>query len=294
MEGRASMLKKIYTQDDAFNRYFREAEGDDDTVSVTVAPRANRGTDYNDDTTKVNVSPRNNRGTDYSADDTQNADNPTDDTDNANDNTNDNTTEPNDNDNPADANEPASDEATDYSSDNADDNADTTQDEETTGDEGGDDEETTGDEGGDDEDVPDGPDTGDDGTDYTSTGDDEGSEDDTGNDEESSENETSGEDTKEKENKFYMYKRYMYLYNTLDGFIDKIQLIVKDDVTQNAVLKTVTNNLIDLKQNMFDYMTLRYKSASYIQILLYFETAISIIKLNFELLRNNKINLKQN
>ena len=282
MEGCASMLKKIYIQDDAFTRYFCEAEGDDDTVSVTVAPRANRGTDYNDDTNNVTVSPRNNRGTDYSSDDT---DTDNEDTDNT-DTNNEETTSTPENNTTDDNNGPSTDdEGTDYTSDASDDN---TEDDETTGDEGTDDEDT------DDEGSPDGPDTGDEGTDYTSAGDDNDAEDNTDNEESPENNDSeSEEDTQEKENKFYMYKRYMYLYNTIDEFISRIQLVVKDDVTQNAVIKTVTHNLTDLKQNMFDYMTLRYKSASYIQILLYFETAISIIKLNFELLRNNKINLKQ-
>lgn len=65
------MIKKIEIQKSSFERYFMEADGDDTKVSVTVAPRKNRGTDYGkeEDGTNVTVAPRSNRGTNYSADD---------------------------------------------------------------------------------------------------------------------------------------------------------------------------------------------------------------------------------
>ena len=63
------MLKKFLNPVSPYEKYFKEADGDEnDQVSVTVAPRQNRGTDYSDDSNNVTVAPRSNRGTDYSAD----------------------------------------------------------------------------------------------------------------------------------------------------------------------------------------------------------------------------------
>ena len=78
-----------------------------------------------------------------------------------------------------------------------------------------------------------------------------------------------------------------------NNFLEKLRSIVTSNPVDNSVIKVVINNFNDLRDNMYDYMTIRFKDESYVQILIYFETIISIIKLNFELLRNNHIKLKQ-
>lgn len=261
------MLKKIQKEISSYSRYFLEADDNEDQVSVTVAPRKNRGTDYGDDSNKITVAPRQNRGTDYGEDDDTETD--------VIDNTEDITDGPDTGDGEADDYSAGDDNTEDNQDDDATDNAD-----------GGEDEETT------DEETPDGPDTGDGETDDYSA--DDSSDTDSDIDDSSEETEEETEDEKqEKTKKFHMYKRYLKLYNSIDSFLEKLNKEVKDDPVQNAVIKTVSNNITDVYDAMFDYMTIKYKTQSYVQILIYFETIISIIKLNFELLRNNKINLKQ-
>ena len=142
------------------------------------------------------------------------------------------------------------------------------------------------------EETPTAPDTGDGGTDYSSS-DASGDEGDNSGDTGESMDDSSNENTEEKEKKFNMYKRYLNLYNMIENFLEKLRDVVKDNPSENAVIKTVTNNLNDLHDNMYDFMTIRFKDESYVQILVYFETVISVIQLNFELLRNNRIKLKQ-
>lgn len=262
------MFKKIQKPISTFEKYFREADDNEDQVSVTVAPRKNRGTDYGDDSVNVKVAPRNNRGTDYGEDDEQEESQ---------------TTQP----------ETQDAEPEDYTSEdpNQDDQSQETEQNENNDNENDDTENQ--------EEEPDssGPNLGDGEEDYSSddTADETGdenpdNEEDNSND---SENTESEEDKNEALKKYHLYKRFLHLYNIIESFNEKIRDVVKSDATQNAVLKTVSNNLTNLSENMFDFMTIRYKSSSHIQVLIYFETAISIVKLNFELLRNNKINLKQ-
>ncbi len=269
------MLKKFSNPMSPFAMYFKEAPGDEnDNVSVTVAPRKNRGTEYDNDTNAITVGPRTNRGADYTQEDEPEPQNePAPATDDTPEET---PTEP----------DTGDDEGTDYSADgDAEDNPEE-------GDEAPAEGGEEGDEGAD-GDAPDEPDTGgDEATDYSADGDDEGTPDEGGDDGGGNE-EQSEEDKVEANKKYHMYKRFMHLYNLLEVFIEKCRNIVKPDASQNAVIKTVANNLTDLYDNLFDYMTIKYKSATYIQVLLYFETAISVIQLNFELLKNNKINLKQ-
>lgn len=273
------MLKKFSNPTSPFAMYFKEAPGDEnDNVSVTVAPRKNRGTDYDNDTNTVTVGPRTNRGADYAQDDPEPEAEPQ--------QIEEPTTTTTQEETPAEP-DVGDDEGTDYSADgDAEDNPE----------EGDDQGAPAGGEGdeGEDGDAPDEPNTGgEDATDYSADGDAEGEDapaDDSGTGEN---NEQTEEEKVEANKKYHMYKRFMHLYNLLEVFIDKCRNIVKPDAAQNAVIKTVANNLTDLYDNLFDYMTIKYKSATYIQVLLYFETAISVIQLNFELLKNNKINLKQ-
>ena len=260
------MLKKIQNHVSAFDRYFREADGDDNKVSVKVAPRANRGTDYNNDVNSVKVAPRANRGTDYSTEED------TDETETS-------PTTPD-----------TGDGETDYTSDqNTDNQTDTGNDD--TGNE-----DSTANDTSDDtnEGSPDEPDTGDGETDYTQDDGGEDNTEDTDNDANNDENNEEDEKSKDdKLKKYHMYSKFMKLYSLLENYIEKIRNIVKDDPDQNAVIKVVVNNLSDLYDNLFDFMTIAYRQSTYVQVLLYYETAISTIKLNFELIRNNNIKLKQ-
>lgn len=249
------MLKRFESEMSIIDRYFREADGDEDQVSVTVAPRSNRGTDYTDDGNNVTVAPRTNRGTDYTQDDTPD------------DTGNENQEQPQENENVPEEDNPANDAGEDTGNDyTADDDPDAA----------GDD--------GEDGDAVDDEDTG---TDYSANADGEG-----GNNQTTDTNqdqEESPEEREEKIKKYHMYKRFIRLYNVIGGFIEKLHGIVKNDPSQNAVIKTVSNSFTELYNNMFDYMTIKYRSTTYIQIWIYYQTVISIVQLNFELLRNNKV-----
>lgn len=247
------MIKKIPNVSLSYYKYFVEADDEEETVSVKVAPRKNRGTDYADDTTNIKVSPDETEGdaTDYGTEDDA-----MDDTTPEEDTTDDTATDGPD----------TGDDGTDYGAD--------------------DDGEETGAET-EDGDAEGGPDTGDDGeaTDYSADGDTEG-------DSETTDDTGNTTDDVDKRKKYNIYKRYLNIYEMTNNFLEKLRSIVTSNPVDNSVIKVVINNFNDLRDNMYDYMTIRFKDESYVQILIYFETIISIIKLNFELLRNNHINLK--
>ena len=88
-----------------------------------------------------------------------------------------------------------------------------------------------------------------------------------------------------------MYRRYLNLYNNIKDYITKMSEVIKDDPDKNAVIKVVSDNLTEVRTAMYDYMIMKYQKSTYVQVRLFYETIITIVKLNFELLRNNKITL---
>lgn len=132
------------------------------------------------------------------------------------------------------------------------------------------------------------PDTGDGGTDYT----DDEDVDNTETDDNTEDNVDTTNDA-DRAKKYSLYLRYLKLYDMINTFSEKIRNVVKDDASQNAVINKVVDNLNDLYDGMYEYMTIKFMNSSYMEAVIYFETVINCIRLNFELLRNNKINLKQ-
>ena len=218
------------------------------------------------------------------------------------------------------ADEPVTDDNTDYSADDTENTPDATPE---TGDTGGDNQETgaddapeTGDEtdfsdtgddpnttddtsdAGDDTNTDDAPETGDD-TDFTDAAGDETGVDDDGTTDAGGEDAANQGTSDEKEKpgveydstrKYNLFKEYMSLYNACDNYISKLENILKDDTVQNQIIRTSVNNLRDIKDIIYDYMTIKYPINSYIQSLLFYQKIKVSIQLIFSLLKNSKNN----
>lgn len=222
------------------------------------------------------------------------------------------------------ADEPVTDDNTDYSADDTENTPDTTTDATPeTGDAGGDNQETgaddapeTGDEtdfsdtgddpnttddtsdAGDNTNADDAPETGDD-TDFTDAAGDETGVDDDGTTDAGGEDAANQGTSDEKEKpgveydstrKYNLFKEYMSLYNACDNYISKLENILKDDTVQNQIIRTSVNNLRDIKDIIYDYMTIKYPINSYIQSLLFYQKIKVSIQLIFSLLKNSKNN----
>ena len=82
----------------------------------------------------------------------------------------------------------------------------------------------------------------------------------------------------------------MSLYNACDNYISKLENVLKDDTIQNQIIRTSVNNLRDIKDIIYDYMTIKYPINSYIQSLLFYQKMKVSIQLIFALLKNSKNN----
>lgn len=89
---------------------------------------------------------------------------------------------------------------------------------------------------------------------------------------------------------YNLYKKFINLYTLNKSFITRLDTTILDDYSSNAVVKTVGSNLRNLNDILYDFMTVKYSTATYIQAMMFFHSAVAAIQLNFELMRNNHIN----
>ena len=136
------------------------------------------------------------------------------------------------------------------------------------------------------EDVPE-----DDGEDQTNNGTDEGQGDDQG--EQNNETETQDDEAAENDaatniRKYNLYRDYIRLYNSIGSYIEKLEASRPDNIESNIVINSVLNKLHRIEDSLYEYMTIKYTDAPYLASLMFFQQAISTVRLCFSLIRNNK------
>lgn len=265
------MIIKIEPKYKKFSDYFFEADDENDdkptTQTYSIKPHKRRGNDY------TAIEPE---------DDGDNSPSPdasvlNDDDDSSGD---DYTSTPDDNDEPADdaavLNDDGEEDTDDYTAtpDESEDNSTNNSSDETASDDA-----AVLDDDGDDE-----------STDYTDTSEteDESSDEDSGGNQEQSE-----EDASEAQRKFYLYQKYVSMYNHITKQIDTLQSSSYDNIYYTSILKLVLGKLIVLKKAIYEYLMIKFDNSSYVQCYLYYETCYNVMKMCVELLQNTVDKLKQ-
>ena len=90
--------------------------------------------------------------------------------------------------------------------------------------------------------------------------------------------------------KYNLYKEYMSLYNACDNYISKLENILKNDFEENQIIRISVNNLREVKDILFDYMTIRFSLNTYVQSLLFYQKMVVAVQLVFNLLKSIKSN----
>lgn len=165
-------------------------------------------------------------------------------------------------------------EDVDYSSDVPDDGS--------SGEDGGDEQQTdapTENDGSDDNDSGD----------SAETTDDSSQEDSTANDNESSDD----NDVAANVRKYNLYRDYLALFNSVNSYIEKLESSRPDSIESNIVINSVLNKFHRIKDSLYEYMTIKYGDSSYLASLMFFQQAVSAVRLCFSLIRNNKAFINQ-
>lgn len=129
-------------------------------------------------------------------------------------------------------------------------------------------------------------DTGDGDTDIDLEGDEEpqDNEDDTGNADEEANTDTEGtennpEDVKESIHKQALYRKFVRLHDAVDNYISKLEDMTGTDRESNHKYSEIIDQFQQLKDFLFDFMIIKFKSESHIRCEYFYQRAIAVVNL---------------
>lgn len=121
-------------------------------------------------------------------------------------------------------------------------------------------------------------------------GDEGGGEDVEADDTEDGTSQTGQTNNTENQLKFSLYRNLKNLYITIQNYESQLDEMVASSYNFNMVIKSASNKMANLEDLMYDYMTLRFKDATYIESMEFYQKCLATLELIFELLRSNKEN----
>lgn len=86
--------------------------------------------------------------------------------------------------------------------------------------------------------------------------------------------------------KYMLSKEFINLYNSVDNYVEKLSGVIIDNPDADKIIKKCTKSLNEIKELLFDYLTIKYNLESHVKNLLFYQKMIVSIKLIFDLLRD--------
>ena len=84
--------------------------------------------------------------------------------------------------------------------------------------------------------------------------------------------------------KYMLFKQFMSLYNACDNYLNRVSNKISDDYAGNQILKVSTTKLREIKNLIYDFMTIKFEASSYVQSLVFYQKMVVSIQLVFSLL----------
>ena len=91
--------------------------------------------------------------------------------------------------------------------------------------------------------------------------------------------------------RYNLYKKFMSLSDSINGYTDTLDALVYDDDTLNTVTKITSQKLKQLSEIMYDYMTMKFENDSYTQALLFYHEINAGVRMCFDLLESGNANI---
>lgn len=86
--------------------------------------------------------------------------------------------------------------------------------------------------------------------------------------------------------KYVLFKEYISLYNAINSYIQKLDSNISDDLETNKIISRASENLREIRDLTYDFMTMKFEISSYTQSLLFFQTLIVSVQMVFRIFEN--------
>ena len=126
------------------------------------------------------------------------------------------------------------------------------------------------------------PDDGDDTSDNSGDGDDGG---DSGDGEDSSQDSADKEEAIHKQSLFIKFNN---LYESIDTYTVRLDQVIGKTDELNHQYRIISGNLKKLKEFLYDYMVIRFKDATYVECMLFYQRSVASINLCFDAIQDIK------
>lgn len=93
--------------------------------------------------------------------------------------------------------------------------------------------------------------------------------------------------------RYNLYKKFMSMNDSINGYTDTLDALVYDDPELNDITKLASLKLKKLSEITYDYMTMKFEGDTYTQALLFYHQVNAAIRMCFDLLENKNANIQK-
>lgn len=84
--------------------------------------------------------------------------------------------------------------------------------------------------------------------------------------------------------KYTLYKEFLNLMDAIDVYVERLENYYIDDSARNKIIRTSIEKLSEIKDQIYEYIMMRFELASYVQALMFYQKMRVSILLVFNLL----------
>lgn len=88
--------------------------------------------------------------------------------------------------------------------------------------------------------------------------------------------------------KYVLFQKYVELCNAIADYTERLDSITNDSYNTNQLIKIASNKLTEVYNVTYDYLTMKFELASYVQSLLFYQERIATVYKIFDLIKSSK------
>ena len=96
------------------------------------------------------------------------------------------------------------------------------------------------------------------------------------------------QNTEDNQLKYSLFRRMKNLMEAIDSYIEKLTEKTSPNINYNMVMRSSVDKLTDVREALYEYMTLKFRDQDYLQSMHFYQKCIMVVRMTFELVASNK------